>query len=300
MILSINYTSFLPAHFPLHRIAAWVNVFIVLLLAYTLSDLTWTAVTGMSVNRTVPLVESKLSDFNRSSSAQGLDKVADLHLLGANTNSEKKVTVAPIDAPETRLNLVLKGVFSADSQENAVVIIANKGHDEKSYRVGDVVGGAAQIYKIYPDRVILKRGDNFETLALPRDEPLSGNSIGNNTSAYISAASDNSKASTHSHHLRGLRQKILAKPGAAMRLVNAQPVMESGGLKGYRVSPGQNRELFARAGLRPGDVVTAVNGVEITNMKNMQQLYQQVKKGGRFVVSVERGGKPLSLTLEID
>ncbi len=288
--------DFMTTSIPLRRIAGWVNVALVLLLAYTLSDLTWMTVTGTAGKRPAPLVENQLSDFNRSAGGQGLDKVAELHLLGA--DNEKKITAAPISAPETRLNLTLKGVFSADSQENAIVIIANKGHDEKSYRVGDVVGGAAQIYKIYPDRVILKRGDSFETLALPRDELLPG--ANNQSSTNQASSSLSSRTSGRTRHLRGVRQTLLEKPGAAMGLVRAQPVMESGGLKGYRVSPGQNRALFARAGLRPGDVVTAVNGVELTNMQNMQQLYQQVKKGGRFVVSVERGGNPLSLTLEID
>lgn len=63
--------------------------------------------------------------------------------------------------------------------------------------------------------------------------------------------------------LGGLRQYLLAHPERVPRLVRADPVQVEGRIRGYRLYPGAEPDLFNRLGLQPGDVVTHLNGLAI-------------------------------------
>lgn len=80
----------------------------------------------------------------------------------------------PETAPDTSLNLKLLGILyfnssnnSTGSSDSARALIVGPNMEEKGFRVQDILPGNVQIVAIYPDRVILKRNDKFETLRLP-------------------------------------------------------------------------------------------------------------------------------------
>ena len=66
-----------------------------------------------------------------------------------------------------------------------------------------------------------------------------------------------------------------------------------GTIEGVRVFPGRNRGAFARLGLHPGDLVTAVNGGEVSADANLQQMLQ-----GGGTVTVYRAGQPQTITVQ--
>jgi S1-C subfamily serine protease len=53
----------------------------------------------------------------------------------------------------------------------------------------------------------------------------------------------------------------------------------------------------ARAGLRPGDVITAVDGVAVSSPGQLTQLVERSGVGRAMAVRVEREGQALSLTI---
>ncbi|MEX1081868.1 MAG: type II secretion system protein N [Halofilum sp. (in: g-proteobacteria)] len=73
------------------------------------------------------------------------------------------------NAPETQLNLALKGIYAAGEGAGIAVISAGDG-GEDVYAVGDRIAGSAHITGIFPDRVMLRRGGQAEVLRLPADE----------------------------------------------------------------------------------------------------------------------------------
>lgn len=285
---------------PVSRIAMLANITLILLLAHTLAGLTWSFIQGgegASVPLAVTLDTRAESAANKPPSLQ---KLAGMHLLGEAGRAAEVEQSEPIDAPETRLNLELKGLFAVDRPEVAMAIIAASGKDEMSYRVGQNVAGAATVHQILPDRVILKRGDRFETLTLPKDR-IPGVD-GSNSQAGVNSSAGRGAVSSRGTAVRplpGLRQRIMSDPQQALSLVQAQPVMENGQLQGYRVNPGDERELFARAGLRPGDVVTQVNGLPLSDPSQLGELMQQFTSSPRVDVTVERAGRPVTLTLDL-
>lgn len=289
----------LPSATDVTRLTGWINALLVLFLAYTMATLTWQALSGLSDQGSVTMAPVPGTTVQHSS-GPGLDTLAGLHLFGE-AGAVPAVTEEPIDAPETRLKFTLKGVFADSRSDTAMAIIDSGGKDEKSYRVGDVVAGAATLHQILADRVILKRGEQLETLYLPK-ENLSGAS---SSPTYQRAISSNVNRFAGGRTInRGsvsdLRRTLLENPQDALQLINAQPVMENGQLSGFRVNPGKDRALFARVGLRPGDIITSVNGMQLSDATQMGQVFQQLKSAQQLQVTINRGGREQQLQLKLD
>ena len=72
---------------------------------------------------------------------------------------------------------------------------------------------------------------------------------------------------------------------------------ESGGFQVGTVKPGS---IFAKMGLRPGDVVTGLNGEAVTGVEQAEDLYSSLLEGGDIALEVKRGGRPQKLQIEVE
>jgi general secretion pathway protein C len=288
------------AGIPLPRLIPWLNVLLVALLAWSLAQLSWRLLPQDEAALAVPVIAGDTAAPVRSAPVS-LEQVAALHLFGDADEPRAPETAAPITAPETRLNLKLKGVAALDSQQQALAIIAEGRGEEKAYRVGQTLPGGAVLHEIRADRVILQRGGRFETLTLPKERMADG---GAGLPPAASPAGNNrvqsARPSASAQRLQAVRKRLLQNPQEALQLINAQPVMEGGQLKGYRLHPGRDRRLFSSVGLRPGDIVTSVNGIPLSDPAQMGQLFNQLSTAGRLDVTVQRGGRLNSLSLELE
>jgi hypothetical protein len=68
---------------------------------------------------------------------------------------------------------------------------------------------------------------------------------------------------------------------------------EEGTFEGVRAFPGRNRGAFARLGLHPGDLVTAVNGGQVSADADLQQMLQ-----GGGTITVYRAGQLQTITAQ--
>jgi hypothetical protein len=68
---------------------------------------------------------------------------------------------------------------------------------------------------------------------------------------------------------------------------------EQGTFEGIRVFPGRNRVAFARLGLHPGDLVTAINGGDVSAGADLQQMLQ-----GGGTITVYRAGELQTITVQ--
>ncbi|MBU2478975.1 MAG: hypothetical protein KKA36_07775, partial [Gammaproteobacteria bacterium] len=164
------------------------------------------------------------------SSAKPRQDVANLvnwHLFGApNTSEPAPNTSGPIDAPDTRLNLVLRGVLSSDEPDGARAIIAEPNGNENFFRVGSALPGGAELKEIYADRIILMRAGRHETLRLPR-EAMEG--------AVTAPGRPGADASGGAGELLSeYRDKMADNPQALMELARPVPYTDANGFAGFR------------------------------------------------------------------
>lgn len=92
--------------------------------------------------------------------------IAALDLFGT-PDAAGMIAPAAADAPETRLQLELNGVFLAQTAIDSSAIVAERNRDGKLYRVGDRLPGNAELTEVLADRIVLRRAGQYETLRFP-------------------------------------------------------------------------------------------------------------------------------------
>ena len=80
---------------------------------------------------------------------------------------------------------------------------------------------------------------------------------------------------------------------AKVRMV---PTPDSSGMRLERLS---SDSILSRVGVAQGDVISAVNGVQITNVADATNALSSLISGNRFDVTVVRGGKPIDLRYQV-
>lgn len=222
--------------------------------------------------------------------------VAALHLFGqADQATRPQSEAVPADAPETRLNLRLQGVF-ATGDGNGLAIIAVGNTDESVFTVGDRVAGQARVDGIYSDRVILERDGTLETLRLATDEVATQASAGDTGRA----AAGNRELQRIAGKARELRSRLMRNPLELARMVRFQPYLRDGELIGYRIQPrAADAELLAELGLQPTDVITSINGIELSDPAKAQQVLRRMQTADTISVSWLRDGEQRQMTIPI-
>lgn len=271
----------------LARLAGPVNLLLVVALAYQLADLTLLLL-PLSEPR---VTQAAVADAETTTPTGTPDyaRIADWQLFGP----PEAAAPAPVQAPETRLDLRLAGIIHRG--DIPLALIAEGNRPESVYRVGERVGGA-RIERILPDRVLLARDSGLEALSLPRE-----NIAGAPDSAARIAATTPSGAVDAAPIARRLRQALAdGNPRALQELAFAAPYIEDGRFVGLQLRPGRDRQLLGSLGLRAGDVLTELNSVRLTDPAQGLRLMQELLQSGRVDATIRRGDReiPMSFVLQ--
>ncbi|HEY0178075.1 MAG TPA: PDZ domain-containing protein, partial [Dokdonella sp.] len=98
--------------------------------------------------------------------------------------------------------------------------------------------------------------------------------------------------------VREAAARLRQDPDELMKRVQIVPVLEGGKLAGVRLSAiGADADLIGKIGLRPGDIVTAVNGAPIDSFARGRQIVSSLQNSSSVQVTVLRDGKPTELTV---
>lgn len=273
----------------------WIAVALAVCCGLLVARIVWVIVPQPAWQPPPPAPAAAVAD--PASAPVDLGAITAAHLFGK--AAPKTVERAPqqvVDAPDTRLPLTLKGIFASEFDGESRALIARGSDEEKPYAVGDVVTGGAELYEIYADRVILDRGGQLETLRLNKDAERDGNT----RVATSSSRGGDVREIAPTQSLLNIRQELLQDPSKASRYLRVQPAYNAGQLRGYRIYPGRNRTLFSEAGLRPGDLVTELNGVRMDNPSQALQMLGDLSTATTLNVTILRGGQPQQLSVSLN
>jgi general secretion pathway protein C len=192
-------------------------------------------------------------------------------------------------APPSSLPLVLAGVFAREDPGAGRAIIGETAATGRLYGVGATLPGGVRLAEVHPDRVILDRGGQREALSLPRSTMPTQPSTDGATSVPALAPGASSSPSP-------LGASIAEDPG---RFIRWQAMLRDGQVAGVRVYPGEQAALFTRSGLRPGDLVVAVNDSPLTDQATAAQFLRMLAGAPSSVVTVERDGRTENLSIDL-
>lgn len=218
-------------------------------------------------------------------------RIAAARLFGESTGDPASTDDGGGAVPPSSLALVLAGVFAREDPGAGRAIIGETAATGRLYGVGATLPGGARLTEVHPDRVILERGGQREALTLPRStmpaQPATGGAT--NVPALAPAASASSSPSP-------LGASIAEDPA---RFIRWQAMLRDGQVAGVRVYPGEQTALFTRSGLRPGDLVVAVNDSPLTDQATAAQFLRMLAGAPSSVVTVERDGRTENLSIDL-
>ncbi|ENN98121.1 MULTISPECIES: type II secretion system protein GspC [Pseudoalteromonas] len=297
---------------PHAKLSAVVTLLVVVYLAYLLSKLVW-LVWPQPVS--TPLTPSHYSAGSKASSTTSVQNIIEQFLFGKKTVTNKTNTAQQNEvinnAPETRLSINLTGIVAVSNDDKAGIAIIESQGRQVSYLVEEVVQGTrAEVAQILPDRVILSVNGRFETLMLDgldfskkvsmpvlaaREAQDMGPQKIEQSELQINATADPDVKEA----IIETREELLEEPGKLFDYIRVSQAMNDGELIGYRLSPGKEPELFKQMGLQNNDLAVAINGYQLTDLKQAMAAMNELRNSTDATITIERDGEQIDVLFSL-
>ena len=214
------------------------------------------------------------------------------------------------NARETRLALTLTGIVASTEDGRGSAVIKS-GAAEQVYAVGDALPASGQVVlaKVMPQQVVIDNNGTYELMKLyegpgiaiptrtaraPLQDAAASVPISNSNEASPSAAAAEQTALASQY-----RRKLYDSPESLASVVSVSPVREGERVVGYRIAPGADRVAFDAFGFQTGDIVTAVNGLALSDASNTVKLYQTMKDATQASFDIERDGSNVTVNVDL-
>ena len=271
----------------LPRVATWV---LLLFAAFYLAQMTWRfiEVPEADVSAPTPSAQVARPDTAKPQKTKYGAEIANLHLFGV--VGQKVVQRQVEKAPETRLNLTLHGVFVGKKANEGSAIIGKKGGKQQFYQTGTKLSGGVSLKEVHADHVVLERNGRQEILRFPKST----------TEGVTMAATSKATAQAGTGSLKTYKDTFTKQPFKIFEHLRFVPVRAGKGIKGYRILPQRNRELFNKLGVKTSDLVTAINSTPLTDERKSLQLLNTLKTSDQIILDIVRDGNPQSVVLNLN
>ncbi len=306
---------------------------LIMVLAIMLATLFWQILTPTkTLPSALPVISTSADHTAKNKPANYGNVVASHHLFGQEqqkTTRPKAVVNKPAMVSQTRLSLVLVGVFDRPSKKSYAIIAPQKGGKQAFYSVGDEPQTGVIIKSISAKKIMLKHHGKLEELRLlegklnvaknspparrnnnaslpkalppinprlPSDEPnlSQADALPDASSPELSKGNKNRSSG---EDLSLLRDAVMNNPDKLLEIASVTESKDKeGNLRGFRLSPGKNRALFRQLGLRPGDVVTSVNGIQLDSPAKGISVMSELQGAESINLTVLRGGQEVSIS----
>lgn len=189
------------------------------------------------------------------------------------------------NAPETTLNLKL---FGRRAGANGSAILETPDRKQRVFRIGDEIMNGVVLKAVNPDHIVLSQGGRIERLTFEREsttmpiKPEEEETLTQQTPAEVPVTTVPAEI-TIENFIAG---------------VNLSPSVSDGTLQGFSLSPKNNTIDLKALGLVSGDVVAAIEDINLTS-PNLNPADIATKLSGRSNVqlTVLRGGKTIYVNL---
>lgn len=272
------------------RLPEMVSLLLIIACAYVLSEISWSLFAPTEDITITQTTTSRAKSTNNKTSNQAFRQLTSAHLFGVVTNQK---SAAPTTAPKTKLNLILKGVLSAENNSGASAIISQgKNGKEDIYSIDDKISSGVIIKEIHPEHVVLERQGRRETLELIKTE--SKNSIISRNRGQSQAFQRNPSSA-----LKDIRKNILKNPASFSQYATPIIARENGKQIGYKLQAKGNSVLLNEMGIEPGDVITSVNDIRLDNPQNAIGALRKLSSANQIDLMVKRNGVEVPLNIQL-
>ena len=255
----------------------------------------------------------------KSLTAPDFTKIVERNIFGATEKVEAPVEeVGPIEVlEETSLQLSLLGTIAGDTDSGRAIILDQRKRSQDIYRVGDSVQ-EAEIRQILRGKVILRHGEKDEVLLMVEGDEKDKSAKPENAAkadrrrrpgrqarrpTRSSPPEEVSETGAIEEETISISQDVLQNSmndiNELMTQVRVRPYFRRGKSEGLIVSQIQSNSVFANLGLMNGDIISSVNGKQMSSPEEAFGFYNSLKSGGEVSIEITRRGKKKMLNYDI-
>ena len=267
-------------------------VILAALIAWSLAGLVWSLFPSRPDSPIAGALNTQTSSTGPiSRSTTDVSPTINAHLFGVATEEPEETVAVELDTSQIRDTdepLTLRGTLAADSETDAIAIIA-EGREENVFRLKETIKRGVTLHAVQKTQVILNVNGSLEALRLPEE-----------SSPAARAPARTARQTRRAANMPSVSQVLPQNATSFTQIISPRPYYVGGQQRGYRVYPGKDRRQFTKLGLRPGDIVTEINGTPLTNPTQGAQIFNSLGDAQSVSVTLERNGKPQTLTLDVN
>jgi type II secretory pathway component PulC len=221
--------------------------------------------------------------------AAAAQALTEAHLFGAAPSAQIPDTVA--EAPAA---WVLTGTLAEQSVSSGSAILGATQQHTRLFAVGQQVLTGYELAEVFWDRVTLRHSGELITLRLKKQ--LSEATL--TAQAARAARPDGSPASLATEAPERPQNWVLAR-----EVLQPSPYLDAAGhYSGIQLQGSAKNNRLTKYGLRSDDVITGVNGRELTSWTIAEKALREMSQGAPSLITVMRDGavRQISLTLVDD
>lgn len=249
---------------------------------------------------------------DKSLAAPAYTRIVERNIFGAT----EKVEQAPAEVEsietleETSLQLSLLGTVAGDTASARAIILDQRKRSQDMYRVGDSVQ-EAEIRQILRGKVILRHGEKDEILTMVEGEDKPKTAAKTDRRKRVPRQTKSLARTVPHGEVSGevevetisISQDVLQNSmndiNELMTQVRVRPYFRRGKSEGLIVSQIQPDSIFAKLGLMNGDIISSVNGKQMSSPEEAFGFYSSLKSGGEVSIEITRRGQKKMLSYDI-
>lgn len=224
--------------------------------------------------------------------------ITERNVFGSLENVSEGIKPSDIENLEpTKLKLALVGTVAGSDEDAAAFIEETDKRRQELYRVGDSVKDAT-LKAILEGKVVLSVDGKDEILTM--EEPSSSRSSSSSTLRVSSATSRAVTPQRSTGVTRTIRRSDIQKSLEDVSgLLNQARIVPAPSDDGFALSNIKSGSLFAKMGLRNGDIVQGVDNTPITGTEDVVSFYRELGSASNITLDIIRNGRQVSLPFRI-
>jgi general secretion pathway protein C len=236
---------------------------------------------------------------NRMPPLKDFRVVLDRNIFGSEDKATEGIKSTDLEALEpTSLKLALLGTVAGTQQSAVAVIEETDKRKQGLYRVGDSVQDAI-VKMILRGKVVLRVGDKDEILTM---EESSSRRAAEEEASSARRGRRPSSASRRGASITVRRsdvQDALKNINTLLSQVRIRPHFKDGKADGLAISNIKGGSIFARLGLRDGDIVQGVNNRPIRSPDDIVSFYNKLTSASSMSLQINRRGQGRTINYRI-
>jgi general secretion pathway protein C len=217
---------------------------------------------------------------------------------------DTEIASIPDNPPEielTPLNIRLIGtVVGWDSAKSFAVIQDEKTKNQELYRINDMVVEGAKLVYVDREKATLLRGGREELLLLFEEELEEGSSQMENAKLE-EGENTGIRTVAPNNWVLDKREVSQAFENLPQLLTKARiiPNFTQGKANGFRIISIVPNSIYERIGLKNGDILQRINGIDIKDPQSFLKIFQQLKDETSISLDLVRNNIKTSFDYEI-